>query len=92
MFRSLRLFPDSRTKTILEPPLSVTLPEPERSFSPVNLDITPDSIFTTAVGHSSKRTLASWHVTTPAEVVEHMLELVNLAEQESAPEEVKSNL
>jgi len=91
MFRSLRLFPDSRTKTILEPPLSVTLPEPDRSFSPVNLDITPDAIFTTAVGHSSKRTLASWHVTTPAEVVEHMLDLVNLPEQ-SVPEEVKSNL
>jgi trehalose 6-phosphate synthase/phosphatase len=89
MFRALRLFPDSRTKTILEPPLSVTLPEPDRSFSPVNLDIAPDAIFTTAVGHSSKKTLASWHVTTATEVVEHLLDLVSLGEPE---EDVKSNL
>ena len=43
----------------------------------VELAIQPEAIFTTAVGQSSKRTLASWHVTTPQEIVEHMLELVN---------------
>jgi hypothetical protein len=35
-------------------------------------------VFTTAVGVSSKRTLASWHVNTPAQIVDHMLGLVNL--------------
>lgn len=98
MFRSLRLFPDNRTQTTMEPPLSVTLPEPDKTFAPVDLKITPDAIFTTAVGLSSKRTLASWHVTTPSEVVEHMLDLVNLEVQEvseSDPAEAsspKSNL
>ncbi|TEB34046.1 trehalose-6-phosphate phosphatase [Coprinellus micaceus] len=38
--------------------------------------LSSDAVFTTAVGHSSKRTLASWHVTTPQEIVEHMLDLV----------------
>ncbi|KAF7318830.1 Trehalose-6-phosphate phosphatase [Mycena chlorophos] len=50
------------------------------------LAIKPDSVFTTAVGQSSKRTLASWHVTTPQEIVEHMLGLVGETETE------KSNL
>ncbi|KAI6029859.1 glycosyltransferase family 20 protein [Pisolithus microcarpus 441] len=39
----------------------------------VELAIRPDDIFTTSVGPSSKRTLAGWHVTTPEEVVDHML-------------------
>jgi len=41
-------------------------------------------VFTTAVGVSSKRTLASWHVHTPGEIVEHTLGLVNLRETEGA--------
>ena len=49
-----------------------------REFAPVELAIERDAVFTTAVGHSSKRTLAAWHVTTPEEVVEHMLGLVAL--------------
>ncbi|KAF8137716.1 hypothetical protein EV363DRAFT_676844 [Boletus edulis] len=40
------------------------------------LAFAPDAIFTTAVGPSTKRTLAGWHVTTPEEVVDHMLHLV----------------
>ena len=40
------------------------------------LSIQPEAIFTTAVAHSSKRTLARWHVTTPQEILEHMLDLV----------------
>ncbi|KAK0203723.1 trehalose 6-phosphate phosphatase [Desarmillaria ectypa] len=82
MFRALNLFPPSNgstpvTTTVLEAPLSVTLIDPEaKNAPPVQLAIAPDAIFTTAVGHSSKRTLASWHVTTPQEIVEHMLEIV----------------
>ena len=55
---------------------------------PVELAIEREAVFTTAVGHSSKRTLAVWHVTTPEEVVEHMLYLV----AQSAEESGKSNL
>lgn len=75
MFRALLLFPPGTSKTSLEAPLSVTMidgPSPAKA-----LDIEPQAVFTTAVGHSSKRTLASWHVTTPQEVVDHMLDLVH---------------
>ncbi|KAH7909154.1 trehalose 6-phosphate phosphatase [Hygrophoropsis aurantiaca] len=78
MFRALHLFPSGSspdTKAVMEPPLSVTLVE-KNSAAEVELAITRDAVFTTAVGHSSKRTLASWHVTTPEEVVDHMLFLV----------------
>jgi trehalose 6-phosphate synthase/phosphatase len=47
-------------------------------YPPVELAIRPEGVFTTAVGHRGKRTLASWHVTAPQEVVEHMLELVGV--------------
>ncbi|KAH9916960.1 trehalose 6-phosphate phosphatase [Epithele typhae] len=67
----------ANTRVTLEPPLSVTLlAKDKEAFTPVELAIERDAIFTTAVGHSSKRTLAVWHVTTPEEVVEHMLHLV----------------
>ncbi|KAI3614064.1 glycosyltransferase family 20 protein [Moniliophthora roreri] len=66
----------SITKVKLEVPLSVTLLEHDAP-SEVELAIRPDAIFTTAVGHSSKRTLASWHVTTPGEVVDAMISLVD---------------
>ncbi|KIY68652.1 glycosyltransferase family 20 protein [Cylindrobasidium torrendii FP15055 ss-10] len=80
MFRALQLFPPPVTTPVhMEAPLSVTLveadPEAAKARLPtVELAIEPEAIFTTAVGHSSKRTLASWHVTTPQEVVDHMLE------------------
>ncbi|OJA12066.1 hypothetical protein AZE42_02193, partial [Rhizopogon vesiculosus] len=77
MFRALLLFPPSSTgKATMEPPLSVTLVDNSKEYGDVELAVSPDGVFTTAVGHSSKRTLASWHVTTPEEVVEHMLYLV----------------
>jgi trehalose 6-phosphate synthase/phosphatase len=77
MFRALLLFPPSSTgKTTMEPPLSVTLVDNTKEHGDVELAVSPEAVFTTAVGHSSKRTLASWHVTTPEEVVEHMLYLV----------------
>lgn len=79
MFRALGMFQGGVTKVTMEPPLSVTLIEKGGSDGPkpVDLALTPDDVFTTAVGHTGKRTLASWHVTTPAEVVESMLVLVN---------------
>ncbi|KAG2008808.1 trehalose-6-phosphate phosphatase, variant 3 [Coprinopsis cinerea AmutBmut pab1-1] len=76
MFRALQLFPPGTTQVKMEAPLSVTLIEGGNQ-PPVDLAIKPEAVFTTAVGHSSKRTLAVWHVTTPQEVVDHMLGLVN---------------
>lgn len=91
MFRALQLFPPGTTEAAMNAPLSISLVNgngngnngshdgknsPPASYPPVNLTIRPEAVFTTAVGHSSKRTLAGWHVTTPQEVVEHMLELV----------------
>jgi len=76
MFRALLLFPPGTTnKVIMDAPIAVTLVD-DPNAKPVELDIKPEAVFTTAVGHSSKRTLASWHVTTPQEIVEHMLALV----------------
>lgn len=75
MFRALLLFPPGVEKVTMEAPMSVTLVD-GGDKPPVDLAIERDAVFTTAVGHSSKRTLAVWHVTTPQEIVEHMLELV----------------
>jgi trehalose 6-phosphate synthase/phosphatase len=77
MFRALHLFKSGATRATMDPPLSVTLVDEGDDEQPVDLALSPDSIFTTAVGHTNKRTLASWHVTSPAEIVEHMLHLVN---------------
>jgi len=84
MFRALILFPEDEPKAILHPPVSVTQLEPKRKFEPVELTIAQEAVFTTAVGVSSKRTLASWHVNTPVQIVDHMLGLVNLRETEGA--------
>lgn len=86
MFRALLLFPPGTTQVKMEAPLSVTLID-GAGKPPVDLAIKPEAVFTTAVGHSSKRTLASWHVTTPQEIVEHMLDLVRPAQEAE-----KSNL
>jgi trehalose 6-phosphate synthase/phosphatase len=86
MFRALLLFPNGpkQSKITMEAPLSVTLVSGNEDGSstsspPVELSIRPESVFTTAVGHRGKRTLAGWHVTSPQEVVEHMLELVGVS-------------
>lgn len=109
MFRALSLFPPGTTKATLDAPISVTLidgndtpPSPstpaessESTFPAVDLAVQKDAVFTTAVGHSSKRTLASWHVTTPQEIVEHMLDLVHDIQGASEPAvggNMKSNL
>jgi len=77
MFRSLLLTPENG-KLMMPAPLSVTLAMKDSSAKPgpVELALEPEAIYTTAVGHSSKRTLASWHVTSPQEVVDNMLYLV----------------
>ncbi|KAJ7646443.1 trehalose-phosphatase-domain-containing protein [Mycena polygramma] len=83
MFRAL-LFNSTTTGTnanaTMDAPLAVTLLESSSpsssSFPPVQLAIHPESVFTTAVGESSKPTLARWHVHAPEEVVECMLGLV----------------
>ncbi|PCH35002.1 glycosyltransferase family 20 protein [Wolfiporia cocos MD-104 SS10] len=77
MFRALLLFQGDAEKAKLEPPLSVTLvaKEPATHFEPVDLALSREGIFTTAVGHSTKRTLAAWHVTSPEEVISHLLDL-----------------
>ncbi|KAI0754189.1 trehalose 6-phosphate phosphatase [Daedaleopsis nitida] len=99
MFRSLLLFPqttgpETPERVSLEPPLSVTLLAGAEAdnYQPVELAIERDAVFTTAVGHSSKRTLAVWHVTAPEEVVEHMLHLVRDALADEAGEVPTSNL
>lgn len=84
MFRALILFPENEPKASLHPPVSVTQLDTKQTFEPVELAIAASAVFTTAVGVSSKRTLASWHVTTPGEIVEHMLGLVNLHQTEGA--------
>ncbi|KAI9569783.1 glycosyltransferase family 20 protein [Boletus coccyginus] len=88
MFRALHVFPsDATSKVHLKPPLSVTLVDSNHgiSRSDVELAVAPDAIFTTAVGPSTKRTSASWHVTTPEEVIGHMLHLVGETSQGATP-------
>ncbi|KAG1736488.1 trehalose-phosphatase-domain-containing protein [Suillus lakei] len=76
MFRAPLLFPPSSiSKATMEPPLSVTLVDSTKEHSDVEPVVSPEAVFMTAVGHSSKRTFTSWHVTTPQEVVEHVLYL-----------------
>jgi len=75
MFRALLFFPPSTEKVLMQAPIAVTLLA-GKDAPAVELAIQQEAIFTTAVGQSSKRTLASWHVTTPQEIVEHMLDLV----------------
>jgi trehalose 6-phosphate synthase/phosphatase len=74
MFRAL-LFP-SGEKIIMKASIAITLLPGKEDSPAVPLSIQSEAIFTTAVGLSSKRTLARWHVTTPQEIVEHMLDLV----------------
>ena len=63
-------------RALMQAPIAITLLPGNESSPAVPLSIQSEAIFTTAVGHSSKRTLAGWHVTTPQEIVEHMLDLV----------------
>jgi len=92
MFRALlSVMPSSSpsglsTPNRMEPPISASLsatpahsapasPIPE--LQPVDLAVDASGVFSTSVGSSTKKTLAIWHVTSPQEVVESMLTLVN---------------
>ncbi len=82
IFRALLLLPNNKTHARLDAPSSSLLSRPpcdrkdaEKSKT-VDLAMERDVVFTTAVGHNSKRVLAVCQVTTPEEVVEHMLYLV----------------
>ncbi|KAH9074284.1 glycosyltransferase family 20 protein [Lactarius deliciosus] len=79
MFRSLQ-FTEVPLPYTMDPPLSVSLVAEERTreHPRVELQLTPEDLFTTAVGHPSKRTLAKWHVTSPLEVVAELLKLVGV--------------
>lgn len=79
MFRSLQ-FTEASLPYTMDPPLSVSLvaEEATREHRRVELQLTPEDLFTTAVGHPSKRTLAKWHVTSPLEVVAELLKLVGV--------------
>jgi trehalose 6-phosphate synthase/phosphatase len=70
MFRSLQ-FPETALPYTMDPPLSASLlaAEKDREHPRIELQLTPDDLFTTAVGHPSKRTLAKWHVTSPLELL-----------------------
>ena len=74
------------TPSRMDPPISASLsaspahsahtsPKPE--LQPVDLAVEASGVFSTSVGASTKKTLAKWHVTSPQEIVENMLELVN---------------
>ncbi len=92
MFRALNtVIPSSppnglTTPSRMEPPISASLsaspapsahtsPKPE--LQPVDLAVDASGVFSTSVGSSTKKTLAKWHVTSPQEIVESMLALVN---------------
>lgn len=79
MFRALQ-FTEAPLPYTMDPPLSVSLVTSggAHQHTRVQLQLTPEDIFTTAVGHPSKRTLAKWHVTSPAEVVTELLKLAGV--------------
>lgn len=59
------------------PPVTDASPQPPSTPETRELALAREGVFATTVGASSKKTLASWHVTSPAEVVEAMLALVD---------------
>ena len=76
MFRALRHVPALET---MPAPIAITstcTPEEIEALPQVQVDVTAEGVFSTAVGPSSKLTLAHWHVTTPEEVVEMMEHLL----------------
>lgn len=84
MFRALATVkPDvgsGSDEIIMQPPISASLTvSPSATppkLEPVKLTISPDAVFSTAIGLPTKKTLAVWHETSPREVVHAMLELV----------------
>ena len=77
MFRALAPYTATTNQSpTMHAPASIEALNKGQRTPPVELLISPDGVFSTAVGASSKKTLARWHVTSPAEVVEAMLALV----------------
>ncbi|KLO09858.1 hypothetical protein SCHPADRAFT_943330 [Schizopora paradoxa] len=67
-----------RRKATMDAPLGAgdgSGEEAGKKLPPVELSLRPEGVFSTAVGSSSKKTLARWHVTSPQEVIESMLAL-----------------
>ncbi|KAH7099697.1 trehalose 6-phosphate phosphatase [Auriculariales sp. MPI-PUGE-AT-0066] len=85
MFRALLLFPLGATEATVPAPVSAELFDDEAhedaDKNARQLVLKPEGLFPTAVGPSSKRTLAAWHVTSPQEVVTSMLGLVGSSTQ-----------
>jgi trehalose 6-phosphate synthase/phosphatase len=79
MFRAFQ-FTEAPLPYTMDAPLSVSLIAEDRirDHQRTELQLTPEDIFTTAVGHPSKRTLAKWHVTSPQEVVIELLKLIGV--------------
>lgn len=92
MFRALKPFgaiagpagAGGTVGTVMAPGMSVSVSassavdgeQQQQQQQQQELALKPEGVFATTVGASSKKTLARWHVTSPAEVVEAMLALV----------------
>lgn len=83
MFRALgNIVPSTNgagTRIRMEPPMSAALAAGVNvsDLPAVELSLSSSQIFSTSVGLSSKKTLASWHVTSPSEIVDALLGLCN---------------
>ncbi|THH14614.1 hypothetical protein EW146_g5739 [Bondarzewia mesenterica] len=93
MFRALS-FPESDNFLAMEPPISISLVTKDKEEGveepkAKTLALTPHGVFTTAVGHPSKRTLAKWHVTSPSEVVDELLQLAGVKSRGGETEEAR---
>ena len=75
MFRALAPYTHSGASSVMEAPIAVS--KNGTSTPPVELSIRPEGVFSVAVGSGSKKTLASWHVTSPFEVIDSVLALVD---------------
>ncbi|KAJ4495743.1 glycosyltransferase family 20-domain-containing protein [Lentinula edodes] len=91
-----------KVEFVMEAPLSVTLVDGDDEegqasptnntslngkYPPMKIHLAPEAVFTVAVGHSSKRTLASWHVPSPAEVVGAVEGLLGLITPEESSDQ-----
>ena len=94
MFRALAPFTTfSPSNAVMDAPVGVRDESDGTKTPPKTLRLGPEGVFSTAVGSSNKKTLASWHVTSPHEVVEHMLGLASSAPSVSGEStQEKSNL
>ncbi|ETW77810.1 glycosyltransferase family 20 protein [Heterobasidion irregulare TC 32-1] len=90
MFRALS-FSEPDGPLTMDPPISVSLvtKDATEELMTKSLALTPHGVFTTAVGHPSKRTLAKWHVTSPAEVVNELLRLAGANKASGTADEAK---